>query len=86
MMCQLCDRVVDALTEHHLIPRSRGGLKKEKIDVCHQCAKQIHALYDNKVLAKRLNTLEKLKADEKMQNYIKWVKTKRGDFKTRKGW
>jgi len=86
MQCQLCERDVERLTAHHLIPRSRGGLKGNTVDVCVQCSKQIHAMYDNKTLERKLNTLEKLKNDEKMRNYLMWVKNKRGSFKTKRGW
>ena len=86
MPCRLCERDVEILTKHHLVPRSRGGMKGDTIDVCIQCSKQIHAMYDNKTLAKKLNTMDKLKNDEKMCNYLEWVRNKRGAFKTKRGW
>jgi len=33
---------------------------------------EIHKLHDNKHLAKELNTLEKLKADDKIAKYVSW--------------
>ena len=68
LVCELCKRSgVPKLTEHHLIPRETELL-------CEDCHKQIHALYTNKELAMRLNTLEKLKCDYKIEKYLKYVK------------
>lgn len=86
MICQLCERDVDVLTEHHLIPRVKGGLKGDRIDICVQCSRQIHCMYDNKKLAKKLNTFEKLKKDRKIKNYIEWVRKRNGNFKTKQSW
>ena len=74
-VCELCKRSgVPKLTEHHLIPREEGGRDKETALLCEDCHKQIHALYTNKELAMRLNTLEKLKCDYKIEKYLKYVK------------
>lgn len=75
LVCELCKRSgVPKLTEHHLIPREEGGRDKETVLLCEDCHKQIHALYTNKELAMRLNTLEKLKCDYKIEKYLKYVK------------
>ncbi len=42
--------------------------------LCIPCHKQIHALYTNKELALRLMTLERLKDDEEIKKYIKWIR------------
>ena len=71
LVCELCKRSgVPKLTEHHLIPRENGGRDKETVLLCEDCHKQIHALYTNKELAMRLNTLEKLKCDYKIEKYL----------------
>jgi len=72
--CDLCDREGVKLTEHHLVPREMGGRKSQTALLCTTCHKQIHALYTNKELAFILNTLEKLKDDEKIAKYLSWVK------------
>ena len=75
LVCELCKRSgVPKLTEHHLIPREKGGRDKETVLLREDCHKQIHALYTNKELAMRLNTLEKLKCDYKIEKYLKYVK------------
>lgn len=73
--CELCRRHgVSKITEHHLIPREEGGAKLDVAWLCPDCHKQIHALYTNKELAIRLNTLEKLCADEKISKYLKYIR------------
>jgi len=72
--CKLCERKSDKLNEHHLIPKSRGG--KETILICVDCHRQIHALFDNKMLETSLNTIKALKEDEQIVKYLKWVKKK----------
>lgn len=74
-VCELCKREgVPKVTEHHLIPREEGGKNGEVAYLCENCHKQIHALYSNKELAVRLNTLENLENDEKIIKYLKYIK------------
>ncbi|MDJ0688055.1 MAG: hypothetical protein QNJ41_06075 [Xenococcaceae cyanobacterium MO_188.B32] len=78
MECKLCQREMENLTIHHLIPRQY--LKRKKIadsptvNICTACHKQIHALFDNKKLARELNTPDKLKQEPKMQKFLSWVR------------
>lgn len=73
--CELCKRVgVPKVTEHHLIPREEGGKDMPTVWLCESCHKQIHALYTNKELAIRLNTIEELENDEKIYKYLKYVR------------
>ncbi|MGF1485950.1 MAG: HNH endonuclease [Prochloraceae cyanobacterium] len=78
MKCELCCREMDNLTVHHLIPRQYSKRKKldigPTINICSACHKQIHALFDNKQLAKELNTLAKLQQDPKIQKFLSWIK------------
>lgn len=73
-ICELCRREDVKLTEHHLIPREEGGQNEATIDICIPCHKQIHALYTNKELAIRLNSLERLRDDDEIKKYLKWIK------------
>lgn len=60
MPCQLCDRAVTDLTEHHLVPRQYTRRRKlptsATVLLCRPCHKQIHTLFDNHTLARDLNT------------------------------
>lgn len=83
--CELCERDDTYLNFHHLIPKMVHGRNKytKEYDsdylnthgawLCKShCHKQIHAFYSEKHLANALNTLEKLKADPKIQAYVAW--------------
>lgn len=73
-VCELCGRSPVETTVHHLIPREEGGAYGPTAELCLPCHKQIHALYTNKELAVRLETLERLRQDEKIGSYIKWIR------------
>jgi len=77
MQCQLCDRPVDRLTVHHLIPRQVTKRKQAEsiptVEICAACHRQIHTLFDNKVLAQDLNSIDRLKQNPSMQRFLRWV-------------
>ncbi len=77
MNCQLCEREIERLTVHHLIPRQYSKRKKldigPTINICSPCHKQIHALFDNKYLARELNTLVKLQQEPKIKKFLLWI-------------
>lgn len=79
MQCELCQRDVEKLTVHHLIPKQKKGTHGPKVDICSACHRQIHALFDNKRLAVELNTLEKLQTEPQMQKFLAWVKKQKSD-------
>jgi len=71
LVCPLCQRKVLILTDHHVIPKSRGG--KKLIGICADCHKQVHALFDNKTLEEELNTADALLSNEQFSKYISWI-------------
>ena len=72
--CELCLREELECTEHHLTPREEGGSKLPTAILCIPCHKQIHALYSNKELAIRLNSIESLLADPTVYKFVKWIR------------
>ncbi|MDN4523076.1 HNH endonuclease [Fictibacillus fluitans] len=72
--CELCGRENTETTIHHLTPKEMGGTFKPTASLCLPCHKQIHALYTNEELAARLNTIQSLRADEKISKFIKWIR------------
>ncbi|MCA0987645.1 HNH endonuclease [Guptibacillus algicola] len=74
MECELCGRSGVTCTVHHLTPKEEGGTFEPTANLCVACHKQIHALYSNQELAIRLNTVRKLKEDEKIRRFLKWIK------------
>ncbi|WP_100404796.1 HNH endonuclease [Bacillus solitudinis] len=72
--CQLCEREGVDRTFHHLTPREEGGAHLPTAALCIPCHKQIHALYTNAELADRLSTIEELMKDQKVRQFIKWIR------------
>jgi hypothetical protein len=85
-ICPLCDRAIpkSQRDEHHLIPKSHKG--RETVILHRICHRQIHALFTETELARQYNTVEKLKAQGDLVDFIKWVRLKPDDFfeRTRK--
>ena len=74
-ICPLCRRdELPGLTEHHVVPKSRGG--KDTISICRDCNRQIHALFDNKTLECKFNSIEDLRKDSRIIKFTKWIKNK----------
>jgi len=73
--CPLCERKdLPALTEHHVVPKSRGG--RSTISICRDCHRQIHALFDNKTLEYELNSIEDLKRHPGIRKFLRWIKNR----------
>lgn len=58
------------MSDHHLVPRCRGG--KETETICEDCHRQIHAMYSNKQL-EDLCSVEALLADPMFARYTRWI-------------
>ena len=72
-VCELCQRESARFTEHHLVPRSRGGKYGPKARLCPTCHRQLHAMFSEKTLANELNSVERLRADPEFAGYLKWA-------------
>ena len=93
IICLICKREtpIKLVEEHHLIPKVVAKRNKyadmpqlekgeETINVCCSCGNQIHQLFTEKELADNYNTLEKILANEQIQNWVKWISKKPNDF------
>jgi hypothetical protein len=70
IICPICSRSIPESQKdaHHLIPKSKGGKSTEYLHrICH---KQIHALFNETELAKKLNNAELLRNHSDMQTFI----------------
>jgi len=74
--CELCKRTVNTLTKHHLTPKSRGGSKSDVVLVCLSCKDMVHKLIPNKQLEREYNSISKLLKNEKVRNYVKWIRNR----------
>ena len=75
--CALCEREVQQLSRHHLIPREEGGRHGPTADLCQPCHSSIHLLLDNKELARQYHSIEALRSAEKLQKYLHWIRRSR---------
>lgn len=78
-ICELCNRNVSVITKHHLIPLAKGGKKFNTIHLCTACHTQIHALFTNRELASRYNSLQSLKNDIRIIKFLRFIKDIPGD-------
>jgi hypothetical protein len=94
MICELCERDVPRTTEHHLVPRAThtkrlkrelGDERNRKANLCVACHRQLHYLFENKILGREFNTLELLRQNPEVITYLNWIRKRPGDFVPRKG-
>ena len=86
--CQLCERLMDALTKHHLIPRTRHRKKRNKrlfereevrtriLWICRPCHNHVHEVLSEKELEAAYNTREALLAHPDVHRFVEWIKVK----------
>jgi hypothetical protein len=90
--CELCGRI-NLCNEHHLIPRTnhknkwfKKNFTKEQmnttVNICKRdCHKHIHIFVPSeKELGKEYNTIDKLLSNEKILNYVNWVKKRKTGY------
>lgn len=71
--CPLCDRSDVPFSDHHLIPKTRGGLHKGTVTVCVDCHTAIHAQFNNKELERQYNCVESLLTNILFVKTIKFI-------------
>ena len=76
----MCDRPVprSQRDEHHLVPKSKGG--KLTVVLHRMCHRQLHALFTETQLAEKYRTIEALRADKDVSEFVQWVQTKPDEF------
>jgi len=82
-VCALCLRRIPEGARsslHHLTPKSKGGGFEETVRLHHVCHAAIHARYSEAEIARRLNTVEALRADPGLAAFVVWVRGKPEDF------
>lgn len=70
--CALCGREVERVSQHHIIPKSRGGT--ETVPLCSPCHSTLHHFFRNRTLAREKNSLDALLSDPDIQRYLVWVR------------
>src|SRR5512135_3502304 len=69
--CPICERPNYHPSDHHIVPKSRGGRTTETI--CQDYHKAIHAMFTNKELEETYHTPEALLAHEEFAKQIKFL-------------
>ena len=72
--CQLCQREVERYTSHQLVPRSKEGRFGPTVRLCSTCHRQLHALFSEATLAKELYTVEMVRSNPQMADYLRWAR------------
>ncbi len=77
--CELCLREAPRYTVHHLIPRARGGNHGPKAKLCPTCHRQLHAMFTEATLARELYSIELLRSNPEVHQYLRWVRRQKGE-------
>ena len=78
LTCELCLRESERFTIHHLVPRARGGRFGPKARLCPTCHRQLHALFSETTLAKELHSIELIRANPHMSDFLRWARRQKG--------
>ncbi|HYD31049.1 MAG TPA: HNH endonuclease [Azospirillaceae bacterium] len=79
--CPLCGRPLvpgPSVNEHHLVPRTCKG--RETVTLHRICHDKIHAVLSERELARRYNTIERLKGHPELAAFLRWVARKPPEF------
>ncbi|MEM9188152.1 MAG: HNH endonuclease [Myxococcota bacterium] len=82
--CPLCGRPMvpgPSVNRHHLIPKLKGG--KQAFDVHRICHSKVHSLWTEAELRDYFHTWERIRADERMQVFIRWVQKQPAEYVAR---
>ena len=79
--CPLCDReLAEPIVRHHLIPRSKGGRDTPTVAMHKICQAKVHAVFTETELKNYYHTVERIKENEDIVKFIKWVSKKELEF------
>lgn len=75
-ICPLCCRPIPAdvrQSQHHLVPKLKGGKGGPTVLLHQICHNEIHATLTEAELARDFTTVEELRAHPRLAKFIKWV-------------
>jgi|SRR5215831_12651307 len=74
--CSLCGRPFERrqLTQHHCLPKQKGGTREHVELLCSQCHGMVHATYTNRTLATLYPTIEQLRQAPELTKFLGWVR------------
>ena len=68
----MCGRPNFYPSDHHLVPKCRGG--KITQNICRDCHTAIHVCFSNKQIAVKYYTVEALMSDERFSKMIAFIR------------
>jgi len=71
--CPLCERILVRKSDHHLIPRTRGGTGTATLPICRDCHDAIHAQFSNKELESEYSTVDALLSNERFRKTVAFI-------------
>lgn len=78
-LCWLCERAIGQRREwHHPVPKSRKG--RVTVPVHPICHRTLHVQFTNAELARIGNDPERLRGEERLSGFLKWIAGKPPDF------
>lgn len=84
--CPLCLRPIPddvPQSQHHLIPRAKGGKGSPTVLLDHICHKEIHAILSETALARKFNTIDALRDHPRLTTFLEWVAKRPPEFLSR---
>ena len=78
--CPLCERPNYWPSDHHMVPKSRGG--KATTTLCADCHRAIHATFSNKELEREYSTAEALMTHEGFRRLVNFIARQDGKVRT----
>jgi hypothetical protein len=74
--CPLCGRPNHRPSDHHLVPRTRGGDVTKTI--CEDCHRAIHSMFSNKELERQYSSVESLMGHEGFAKMVAFIGRQKG--------
>lgn len=82
-VCCLCKRPIPPnvpQSEHHLIPKLKGGKGGPTVLLHHICHREIHASLSETELARTYNTPQALREHPRLAKFIRWIEKRPPEF------
>lgn len=82
-VCLLCLRAIPPharQSQHHLVPKLKGGKGGATVLLHQICHNEIHATLTEAELAREFSTMDALRTHPRLAKFIKWVAKRPADF------